>query len=90
MSKFIAYNKPTAALVIDAKPASPLAEFARIPVAIALYGISRSAIYREAGDGRIILKKHGKSTLVDLASLRAFLNSLPPATIRAPRKMVAE
>jgi hypothetical protein len=67
---------------------APPAEFARIPAAVALYGISRSAIYREAGEGTIILRKHGKSTLVDLASLRAFLNSLPPATIRATRKQV--
>jgi hypothetical protein len=50
-----------------------------------LSGLSRSAIYREAGAGKIRLVKLGRSTLVDMASVRAFLDSLPPACIAAPR-----
>ncbi|MGI4944412.1 MAG: hypothetical protein ACRYHQ_28285 [Janthinobacterium lividum] len=46
-------------------------------------GLSRSAIYRAAGAGQITLKKLGRTTLVDLASVRAFLASLPDAKIRS-------
>jgi hypothetical protein len=56
-----------------------------IMVAVAVSGLSRSAIYREAGHGRIKLLKLGRTTLVDMASLRAFLASLPVANIRAPK-----
>lgn len=63
--------------------ASPLA--ASIPEAVRLSGLSRSAIYREAGAGRIRLLKLGRTTLVDMASVRAFLDTLPPARIAAPR-----
>ena len=47
--------------------------------------MSRSAIYREAGAGRIRLVKLGKTTLVDMATVWAFLDTLPPARIAAPR-----
>jgi len=56
-----------------------------IPAAVAASGFSRSAIYREAGRGRIKLLKLGRTTLVDMNSLRALLASLPIAEIRAPR-----
>jgi hypothetical protein len=56
-----------------------------ILAAVAVSGLSRSAIYREAGAGRIRLMKLGRSTLVDMASVRAFLACLPAAQIRAPR-----
>jgi len=58
---------------------------ARIPMAVAISGLSRSAIYRAAGEGRIKLVKAGRTTLVDMASVRAFLASLPRAPIRPPR-----
>lgn len=60
-------------------------EFARIPVAVMLFDISRSSLYREAGRGNIVMKKAGRTTLVCLASLRAFIAALPAARIRAPR-----
>lgn len=56
-----------------------------IPAAVAMSGLSRSAIYREAGAGRIRLMKLGRTTLVDMASVRAFLSELPTAQIRAPK-----
>ncbi len=56
-----------------------------IMVAVVVSGLSRSAIYREAGNGRIKLMKLGRTTLVDMASLKAFLASLPAANIRAPK-----
>jgi hypothetical protein len=45
-------------------------------------GLSRSAIYRAAAEGKIVLKKLGRTTLVDMASARAFIDSLPKAEIR--------
>jgi len=56
-----------------------------ILAAVAVSGLSRSAIYREAGNGRIKLIKLGRTTLVDMASVREFLANLPPANIRAPK-----
>jgi hypothetical protein len=58
---------------------------APIPDACELSGLSRSALYREAGAGRIRMVKLGRSTLVCMASVRVFLDSLPPARIAAPR-----
>ena len=49
-------------------------------------GLSRSAIYREAGRGNLVLLKLGRSTLLCMVSARAFLASLPRASIRPPRK----
>jgi excisionase family DNA binding protein len=48
-----------------------------IPQACRLTGLARSSIYREIGAGRIRIAKAGKRTLVPLASLRAWLASLP-------------
>ena len=61
---------------------SPEALAVPLPRAPAVTGMSRSAIYRAAAAGHIRLLKLGKSTLVDLASVRAFLASLPTAEIR--------
>jgi hypothetical protein len=53
-----------------------------LPKAPAWCGLSRSRIYRLAGEGKIRLIKAGKSTLVDVASVRAYLADAPVATIR--------
>lgn len=55
---------------------------ARIPLATHITGLSRSRLYRLAGEGRIRFVKVGGATLVDMASVRTFLASLPAATIR--------
>ena len=57
----------------------------RIPEATRFSGLSRSEIYRRAGRGEVILLKSGRSTLVDMASLREAVASLPHASIRKPR-----
>jgi hypothetical protein len=57
-----------------------------LPHAPAVIGLSRSAIYRAAAEGKITLLKCGRSTLVEMTSARAYLASLPRATIRAPRE----
>ncbi len=59
----------------------PLAQ--RIAEASSASGLSRSGIYRAAAEGRIVLLKHGRTTLVEMASLRAFLAGLPRAAIQA-------
>ena len=64
------------------------AEFARIPEATGRFGISRSRLYREAALGRVRLVKLGSATLVDLASLRAFMAGLPAAKLRTPKALV--
>jgi hypothetical protein len=56
----------------------------RISDAQRVSGLSRSELYRRAGRGELILLKCGSSTLVDVASLRAVLASLPRAAIRTP------
>jgi hypothetical protein len=58
--------------------------YAPIPEACDLSGMSRSAIYRAAGAGQIVMRKLGRSALVDMASLKGFLDSLPAARIAAP------
>lgn len=49
--------------------------------AVAWSGLSRSAIYREAAAGRLVLRKLGRSTIVDGASLAALVNALPVADL---------
>jgi hypothetical protein len=53
--------------------------------AIAWSGLSRSTLYREAGAGRLVFRKAGRTTLVDGPSLAALIASLPVATIRPQR-----
>ncbi len=55
----------------------------RIPDARRLSGFSRSEIYRRASRGEIVLLKCGRTTLVDVTSLREAIASLPRAVIRA-------
>lgn len=61
-------------------PISP--EMARIKTACQIYGVSRSWIYRQAPSHPGLLRKCGRSTLVDLSVLRAILAALPVADIR--------
>ena len=46
-----------------------------------LAGCCRSTIYSLMGEGRIRAVKLGRRTLVDLRSVRAYLDTLPPARI---------
>ena len=57
----------------------------RLPTAERISGFSRSEIYRRASRGDIVLLKCGSRTLVEMASLRAAVASLPRATVRAPK-----
>jgi hypothetical protein len=56
----------------------------RLPAAGRWSGCSRSRLYQLAGSGDVIFRKLGSATLVDVASLRNYLTSLPVATIKQP------
>lgn len=67
-------------------PAMPIVpEMVPLPRAPAVFGLSRSHLYRLAGEGRIRLVKVASRTLVDAASVRNFLATLPEARIGAQR-----
>jgi len=57
-----------------------------IPEAVALSGMSHSAVYRELASGNLRAVKQGARTLVMMDSIRAYLASLPAATFRQPRR----
>lgn len=50
--------------------------------AVEISGLSRSTIYLRAKAGELTLRKAGKTTLVDYASLRALLDGLPNAQLK--------
>lgn len=56
-------------------------EMVPLPRAPSIFGLSRSGLYRLAAEGRIRMVKVGARTLVDAASVRAFLTTLPEAKI---------
>ena len=60
-----------------------------IPGATKMTGLSRSRIYELIGAGTLEARKAGRRTLVMTDGLRAYLSTLPAATIRAPHKRAA-
>ena len=56
-------------------------EMVPLPRAPAYFGLSRSHLYRLAAAGQVRMVKAGARTLVDSASVRAFLATLPVAQI---------
>ena len=63
-------------------PATSAPELVRIPEALRISGISRASLYREQAAGRIVFRKYGRATLVDVASLRRFMDAMPVGTSR--------
>ena len=63
---------------------SACAAFLRPKAVTAHYGIHRSSLYRALAEGKIVAVKAGRSILIDGASLRAYLASLPRAVFKAP------
>ena len=59
-------------------PQEPLA--VSISEGCRIIGLKRSSIYREIAAGRIRAVKAGKRTLLPMATLRAWLASLPQST----------
>ena len=60
-----------------------------LPRAPAVFGLSRSGLYRLAAEGRVRMVKIGARTLVDAASVRAFLATLPEVQPRSVRQREA-
>jgi hypothetical protein len=65
-------------------------EYARIPEACRRYGLSRSRLYLLAAEGLVRFIKVGKATLVDLGSVRVFLENCPAASVVRPPARAAE
>ncbi len=61
-------------------------EMVPLPRAPAIFGLSRSGLYRLAAERRIRMVKVGARTLVDAASVRAFLATLPAAQVGTQRE----
>lgn len=66
-------------MVDKAFPADPVTM--PLPRATGWSGLSRTTLYRLAAAGRIRMVKAGARTLVDCASVRAYLATLPEAAI---------
>jgi excisionase family DNA binding protein len=47
--------------------------------------VSRAHVYKLLADGKIVARKLGSRTLIDLASLDAYLSSLPEARVAPSR-----
>lgn len=57
-----------------------------IPAAIRASGVARTRLYELIADGQVLAVKSGRRTLVRADSLRSYLASLPPVTIRRSQK----
>lgn len=66
--------------MLNSEPTVP--EMVALPKASALFGLSRSGLYRLAAAGQIRMVKIGSRTLVDASSVRGFLRDLPEAQLR--------
>jgi hypothetical protein len=49
--------------------------------AVGWSGLSRSALYRYASEGKLTIRKAGRTSIVDGGSLAALINSLPVAPL---------
>jgi excisionase family DNA binding protein len=56
-----------------------------IDEATRLSGLSRSRLYEILARGELEARKAGKRTLIVAASLKSYVENLPPATFRAPQ-----
>ena len=64
---------------------TPRPQFARIDGIISSFGIARSRIYELIGSGKVIARKDGATTLIDVASVSRYVENLPAAQVRPPR-----
>lgn len=66
----------------EAKDAQQGALLVSIPRAGEITGLGRTKIYGLIGDGALTARKCGRRVLVEMASIRAFVASMPAASIR--------
>jgi hypothetical protein len=67
------------------RPANARAGFT-IRGAVEWSGISRTTLYRFANEGKLTIRKVGRTSIVDGASLAALVASLPVATFNGQRE----
>ena len=58
------------------------AEFMRVAETCRVFGLSKSGFYRLVAAGHVRTVKLGAAVLVDVATVRGFIASLPPAGAR--------
>lgn len=73
-------------MVIHSQTVPPVPRFATIKNSVAILGIGRSTLYKEAARGHIRLIKCGWRTLVDIPHALEWMATLPEASIAAPYK----
>ena len=78
------HNKPEPAMPTRSAITAAPAETGTIADTRARFGIPRSTLYRLAAAGHVRMVKLGRTTLVDFASVRAFLAGAPTAALRSP------
>ncbi len=61
-----------------------LPSYMRVPAACAWSGLSRAGLYRLLAQGAVTARKAGSITLIEMASLKNYLDGLPSAEFRAP------
>jgi excisionase family DNA binding protein len=57
--------------------------------AVRISGVSQSELYRRLARNEVHALKLGRSTLINMESLRAFIAKLPAASFRAPQQAAA-
>ena len=72
-------------MALDVASAPPPALF-RLRDAVRFSGFSRSTLYKLASHGKITMRKAGRTTLVDAASLSRAIEALPVAAIGPQRR----
>lgn len=65
---------------------SPSPKYCTIETWTGISGMSRRVVYEKLGTGELKAIKAGTRTLIDVDAGLAWLRSLPPAVIRAPRQ----
>jgi hypothetical protein len=58
--------------------------FAKIAQAVQYCGLSRSRLYELGAQHRGLIRKQGRTSLVDISALDQILNELPNANLKAP------
>ncbi len=77
-------KKPLAQVAPIPEPQVPnkLPAYVPLPEVKDVFGISKSAVYRGVAEGRIVMRKLGRSSLIESRSMLEYLASLPTANVR--------
>lgn len=70
------------AAVPNLPPPPKLPAYVPLPQVPTVFGLSKSATYRAVAQGQIVMRKLGRSSLVESRSVLEFLANLPAAQVR--------